>query len=807
MKVIEQTVWQNQEDNFNKILAVLPSIDSTEAQSLETQTEECIKKASIAIQRHPNSKWLDDSYVLVGKARFYRLEYQDAVETFKYVNTRSKERHARHQALINLMRTFVEKEEYNNADAVSDYLRKEKISRSNLKELHLTRAFLAQKREDYNNMVRHLVLAAPIAKKSERKARIYFIIGQIYQKLGFDAQAYNNYGLCLKSNPDFDLAFYARLYRAQVVELSDQSDVKRVNKYFVKLLKDRKNAEFKDKIYYEMGQFEYKQGHIRAAIERFKTSVVNSTKNRRQKAYSYLRLGQIYFDDLAEYELAKAYYDSVLIELPKDEENYEQIEQRQRVLDNFVEQIKTIKLQDSLLALAALDTSTLSTMFDNMLEQERIEEEKKAEKAKKEQERRERLVSEDERGFDIKSEGTWYFYNESAISQGISEFNKIWGRRPLEDNWRRSTKSVLVSTSKPPPDEPQDQGENKIDEGELKNNDSEKKKEWFASIPFTDEQKQQANGLIETALYNLGNIYHFDLEEEENAIETYITLKTRYPESKYIAEVLYLLYLIYQDIDPEKSELYKTQLLENYPESEFALSIVNPNYKQLSRLANQKVKRAYEAAYEFFDQGMYDTAAYILKNTMREYPEDPFLDRLDLLQVMIAGKTEGLSSYQFRLDEFLTKYTESELLPYAKDLRAISDEIQKEINRRRGIVYQLNDQLKHSFVMVYKNSNETFNQSVIGNFESFIDTLNFQNTVVTNLVYEDNSALLLIDGFKDKDEALSFYALFVKSKEFTEKVKEVRISDFVASKPNFETFYTNKDLRGYERFFKNHYYY
>ena len=170
------------------------------------------------------------------------------------------------------MRVFVDYDERNNAIAVSDYLKKEKLNRKNMLDLHLTRAHLYQKVEDYDQMVNSLVLSVPLIKDHKLAAKIHFIIGQIYQTIGFDAEAFSNYRKCIENNPDYELFFYARLNMAQVSDLLETSGIKRIRKEFEKLLNDPKNEEFKDKIYYEMGQFELKQGNLEEAVAHYQSS-------------------------------------------------------------------------------------------------------------------------------------------------------------------------------------------------------------------------------------------------------------------------------------------------------------------------------------------------------------------------------------------------------------------------------------------------------------------------------------------------------------------------------------------------------
>ena len=203
-----------------------------------------------------------------------------------------------------------------------------------------------------------------LLKKKDKPGRIYFIIGQVYQKLGFESEAYNYYRKCLATNPEYEVDFYARLYLAQVTEISRSKNVNTARKSFRKLLKDNKNKEFKDKIYYEMGVFEFKQKNLDEAIANFNKSIREGT-NRRIDGEAYLRLGEIYYDTLRKYELSQAYYDSAINTLPKDYEGYAEIKARQEILDEFVKNLNTIKWQDSLLVLSTLDSATIRMKIDS----------------------------------------------------------------------------------------------------------------------------------------------------------------------------------------------------------------------------------------------------------------------------------------------------------------------------------------------------------------------------------------------------------------------------------------------------------
>src|SRR5882724_11913946 len=199
---VEKLILKSLDDDHNKILLLYPRLDTVLAKSYKKNTDEIIKMASISIQRHPNSRWVNDNYLMVGLARLYACDYQNAILTFKYVNTKSQNLNLRHQALLGLVRTFTEMGDYDRAEEAFHFLEKEKlVSRSNQKMLYLEKASYYQIRNDYNNMVNNLSKADSLLTRQDRKGRIYFIIGQVYQKLSFDAEAYNFYRKCLATNP------------------------------------------------------------------------------------------------------------------------------------------------------------------------------------------------------------------------------------------------------------------------------------------------------------------------------------------------------------------------------------------------------------------------------------------------------------------------------------------------------------------------------------------------------------------------------------------------------------------------------
>lgn len=809
IRKIEQSILSASQDDYDRILRLFPTFDSSLAKSYEKEVEEAIKMASISIQRHPNSKWVDDAYILVGKARLYSLDWGNAIETFKYVNGKSEDPDARHRAIINLIRTFTEHKEFNNAQAAIDFLSKEKLSRKNTKAFYLEKAYYHQVREDYDNMVRSLTAVSPLLKKRDRSGRIYFIIGQVYQRLGFESEAFNFYKKCLATNPEYETDFYARLYMAQVAEISRSRDISAARKSFRRLLKDSKNRDFRDRIYYELGAFELKQKNLPQAMTNFNLAIKEGS-DKRVDGIAYLRIGEIYYDTLKNYELSQAYYDSAIGALPIDFENYTAVKQRQEVLNEFVKNLKTIEWQDSLLAMTDLDSAALRSQIDSVFLAKKQSEEAMAKKKKR---RRSNRIQIEETNINIfntgqagAGTGDWYFGNPSAMALGESEFNRVWGSIKLEDNWRRSSR--LSSTAGTAPDiAANDQGALNGQQNATNAPVDPAEAEFLRidkQIPRTDEQRAEALRKIEDAYYSLGDIYYFDLLEKKNAERTYQKLLERFPGSSYVPEVLYKLYLIAKESDPGRADGYADVLMADYPYSTFAKILANPDYLKESSQTAEKQKDLYQKAYASFQAGNYIDANLLVEEGLAQ-GQTVFSANLQLLKVMIVGGMEDIKTYQNALNEFIETNPDSELLPYAKKLLDASRKFEENKERRRVMHFTHDMESSHYFVMVYRRE-EPINEIASFVVENFNKTYyGGQPLNISNLALNDEHGMTIVSDFPNAAAAQQYFKTFTEKLETLGELRNHKFNKFVITSDNFNIFYRTKGLNEYIQFFEKNY--
>lgn len=799
---IEQIIFRSIDDDPNQVLRLYPKLDTTLAKTYEKDTEEAIKMASLSIQRHPKSRWVDDNYIMVGLARLYGGDFVNAIQTFKYVNTKSPDPATRHRALIHLVRTFTENEEYTKAEEAFRFLDKEPLNKSNTKKLLLEKAYYYQVLNDYDNMVRNLTAADALLGNKDEKSRIYFIIGQVYQKLGFESEAYNYYRKCIATNPPYELDFYARLNMAQVARLDDSRDVRTVRRQFDKMLADTKNTEFRDKIYYELSEFERKQGNLNEALAGY-VLAAHSGNSKRIQGSAYLRMGQIHFDSLKKYSLAKSYYDSAVSALPKDFENYESIKKRQEILVEFAKYTEIIEWQDSLLHMATIDSATLRLQLDAALTA-RV---KKQEVVKKRKKRTANGAGNNNQSNPFFLEGSqatldWYFGNLSAVALGQSEFKRIWGNISLEDNWRRSNKSA-INRAEEPESTVATVAETQGKATPEANND-EQLNSLFLQLPLTDIGKKEALAKIEDAYFNLGDLFFFKLNEKQNAIETYTLLLERFPDTELAAEVIYKLYLISHELKNGKENEYYTRLIQGYPQSSFAKVLLNPQYLKETQAVAEKQKAIYKEAYADFENGRSKSSQEKITYALA-LGETSFSPQLELLRILITGKTEDISRYQIELDDFLKKYPDDPLKSYAETLLVTSKNLQQKMEKTGSIRYIHSPDQPHYFAISHLQQSRLSDH--LSTLLAKIAQQDFRGNKleISHLVLNELYILTLVSEFPNAAAAVGFFERFTDQTGASNELSGYNFNTFVITKNNSDILYRTKALDEYLTFFDRTY--
>ena len=355
IKETENQVLENYKEDYTQILPVFIPIDSATIQKNKVALDSARELSSKAIDWHRISKWVDDSYYLIGKIDYLQARVDDAKNTFRFVNSQSKDKDLRHKALISLLHLYIDQNAIEEANFTIDYLSKEtEINSDNTFDLYKTLAYYYEKRGDPNGVIGALDRALNYTSAKKERSRLYFILAQRYQREGLDALAFDFFKKSLEGNPVYERFFFATLFAQQVAELNATKDLKKVRNYYEDLYKDPKNKDLKDVVIFERALFEEKQNDIPLTIELLHQAAKEPGSIPRVKGYIYQKLAEINLDQFKDYRATKYYLDSALKFIQAEDPVAEQLKEKKTSLDTYVFHFERIEKNDSLIQLASL---------------------------------------------------------------------------------------------------------------------------------------------------------------------------------------------------------------------------------------------------------------------------------------------------------------------------------------------------------------------------------------------------------------------------------------------------------------------
>ncbi len=653
-------------NDFSRTLPILPGIDSNHTVVSKPELDEVIRLTSLVAERHSNSKHVDDSYFLLGKARLYQEDFLNAIEVFKYLNSNPKREESRHAALIWLMRAYMENKEINKATEVSELVKQFNLSKTNKADYFLIQAAFHQRQGENALAVVFLEEALKYMKKSTQKARAHFIAGQLYRDLGRGSLARTNWKKVMKNKPTYELEFNTGI---ELLMLSSDLGAN-ANATFAKMLEDRKNTDLKDKIYYKMGQVKEEKGLYREAVKDYSSSVQISN-DATQKANAYLRIAEIYYGKLQNYELAPSYYDSTLSHMNQRMPDFDKVSEKAKSLASFVQYQKVLVKEDSLQKLAAMNPLALEQKLEEIISEEEKKEKRLSEEAKALEEANKRKAISGNSASSGSSQ--WFFYDQVKLTQARAEFIREWGNRPLEDNWRRKDKelgSISFQVQKGVvgvDDVVDNQEEEKAKEEAKRLAEFEAKKQAMLSkVPMGPQAIAMSKLRQEEAYYQIGKIYRLQFNEIEKAKETFSILLNKFPDSKYEQEVLYFMALM---ADNKIANPYKTALIDKYPLSSYARQLKRGEVN-ITAGTESNAQKAYTDLFNEYKAGNFATALEMANKALYDYTGTALEDKIAMMRILLLSKNNKNNEYRIALMDFIRSYPSSDLKPRVTDMLA-----------------------------------------------------------------------------------------------------------------------------------------
>jgi tetratricopeptide (TPR) repeat protein len=850
-------------DNFTEMLP-LYTVGNPESRTLgEANFDRAIEKCQKAIKLHSikrrpkwtksrkktekDLEWLNrkeynpflwKAWLLMGRAQFMKGSFDEAASTFAYMSRLYATQPAIYgRARAWLAKCYIEQDWIYDAEDVMTKMRRDSIHWRARKEWDYTYADYYIHTGQYAEAIPYLRKVIKHEMRCKQKAREWYLMGQLEAALGHEEKAYKAYKRVLRLSPPYELAFNARIAMTEV--MAGRKSGKMIKK-LKRMARSENNKDYLDQVYYAIGNIYLNQKDTLNAISAYEQGNIKSTRNGIEKGVLLLKLGDLYWER-EDYDDARRCYGEAIGLLDKEREDYEQLSDRSKVLDELVPYTDAVHLQDSLQALAKMPEAERNAAIDRVIEA--LKEKEKAERdAQAEAEAQQYLAQQGGAGNNAAqngmqtgmtdSKGTWYFYNPMAVSQGKATFQKLWGRRENVDDWQRVNKTVVAQTpafeeltdeqrdSIAAVEAMQDSIENAMDSA---HNDPHKREYYLKQIPFTPEQVAESNKIIEDGLFHSGVIFKDKLDNLTLSEKNLRRLSDNYKDYENMDEAYYHLFLLYsRRHEKSQADTYLALLKRDFPESEWTALLADPNYEVNARFGVHIEDSLYAATYNAFKADRFDEVAANTSLSASRFPLGANRDKFIFiggLSKLNSGDSEGCLA---DMQELISKYPESDVGEMAgmiingvkagRPLYGGKFDI-SDVWERRTMVLNDSDSIAARTFVAERNTPFSFllvyqPDSVDGNKLLFeLARFNFTNFIVRNfdIALDEQGGLhrMIINGFMSYDEALQYARQLYGNANIARLTKKARA--IIISDTNLELLGTQYSYNDYDKFYEQHF--
>ena len=821
-------------DDYSKVLRVYNYGTQQNGMAMNSTMDRALEKTSICVQKHSMNfgnrervKWIDDAYLVMGKAHFYKHDYIPAKRTFDYVANEYNYNDIAHVANLWLIKTYIQTEEYPKAVAMIEQLLAKsaglnKPPKELMRNIDFTIADYYVAVKEYNNAVKYLKNGILLNRDRDLRTRAMFILGQIYMLQGDADRATAQFKKVIKRNPEYEMVFESKMNMAKMGTANNATEL---YKMMNKMLRDSNNEDYRDRIYYAMAELALREGDEPKALDYLRKSVSAFKDNKIQRAQSSLKAATIFFEK-NQYELAQAYYDTAVTSMERNQEGYDSISNISQTLNELVMYANVVRNQDSLLRVAAMDSVSRNALIDRIIAQ--VIEQEKIEKERREYEEQLALM-----GSTVGNEqkmpesttnttgGSWYFYNPTSMSKGMTEFTRKWGMRKNVDNWRISDQKSLASALKG------DDGGDDLPDGKIKKLDSlsgnftnHDRGYYLQDLPFSPEQKEVADSLIADGLYHLGFIYMDRLSDLPRSIESYEELDRRYPNGKQELPTWYALYKMHKDLNHEEQSLvYKGKIFDKYPTSSYAEFINDPTYFEKLQEQEREASDFYSKTYEAFQEGQYYRVKMNTERAMKLYETDTaFMPRFAFLHAVAEGRLVSVDTMAFALYKLLGDYPRSSITPYARRvLESVNEEYhlglvltelgKKEAGEKPEVKKEtlyLTDPNAEHFVMIVCETKTVRIDPLLVRISDFNKKEHRTRTFnVKSVVLDEARTMVTIGNFEGQQKAADYITSMQLSDYVFGGIDKAKYKIVPISVKNYPLFYQSKNLDEYTTFYES----
>ena len=574
------------------------------------------------LSRKEYNPFLWKAWMLMGRSQFYQGAFDEAASTFSYMCRLYATQPAIYgRARAWLAKSYIEQDWLYDAEDVIRNMQRDSIHWRAQKEWDFTYADYYIHTGDYDKAIPYLKKSIDHEMRKKQKARLCFLLGQLYAATGKNAEAYKAFKSVVRKNPPYELEFNARI---AMTEVMGASQAKKMVGKLKRMAASDKNKDYLDQVYYAIGNIYLAQKDTMNAISNYEKGNKKATRSGIEKGVLLLKLGDLYWQQEKFSDAQRCYGEAIGL-LDKDRKDYEQLSARSKVLDELVPYTDAIHLQDSLQALAKMSEKDRNAAIDRVIaelkrqekEQKRLEDEKNAQQTmqrngamgNRNNTNRNNTAHTQQNN---RQNAVWYFYNAMAVQQGKQAFEKLWGKRENTDNWQRVNKTVVGNLNGDADMELTEEQKDSIAKAELAQdsleqlkdsaqNDPHKREYYLAQIPFTEDQVATSNLAIMDGLYNSGVIFKDKLDNLDLSKKQFTRLETQYPDFEQKADMYYHLFLLYSRLGQHNVAAgYVEKLKAEYPENQWTILLTDPYFKENAQFGVHIEDSLYAATYEAF---------------------------------------------------------------------------------------------------------------------------------------------------------------------------------------------------------------
>lgn len=781
----------------------------------ETKAIKAIQKHSMNISGTEKNPQIDEAHLMLGKARYYDQRFIPALEAFNYILYKYPNSDKIYEAKVWREKTNIRLE--NDDLAVKNLKKLLKDIKFKDQIFADANAILAQaylNLETKDTAVAHLKIAEQFTKHKEEKARYNFILGQLYEQLGYQDSAYASFQNVIDMKRQSPRRYVIQAHARQAAQFDPiKGDTLAFMTKYNKLLEDRENRPFLDILNHQVALFYEKNNLPEKSKKYYNASLKKRTDDKYLVASNYRNMADIYFND-AKYSKAFNYYDSTLVQLNPRTREFNAITKKKNNLIDVIKYEGIATTNDSILSLVAMSESARTAYFEDYiskLKEADILKKKQAEQMMKAQNaipmnsddavsdtsegglRSARMKSkmqslEGVAGVDSSNPmappkaaqvTAFYFYNPTTVAFGKNEFRKLWGTRTYSENWRYSaTQGRGMSADGAADEDLVDEKGNKIEKEVL---DSRYTVPYYTDKIPTD--LEEIATLIKDrnfAYYNLGLIYKDKFKEYKLASDKLEKLLEMNPEERLVLPSMYYLFKIYEITGSPKMAAMKQRIMSEYPESRYAQILSNVNPEEIAAMTPEA---AYNKIYSKYEAGQYKQVLVDLEVAIDQFTGEDIVPKFELLKANTIGKIKGLVAYKPALNFVALTYPNSDEGKQAENI------LRGDYLKLEKMVYNANPDNSWKILYAVKDSTDTSTKKLQAKVAKFLKDRPISNVKGSFDMFTETDNFIVIHGFKSYASAEGMSSVLAEFKEY--KVTEKPI---IISAHNYQVLQMKKDL-------------